>query len=175
VSRKDREDRCAQLTFSPSSQAFGEPALLSARSLNAQLSSSIHSAIAKEVFGLEQTVLWNHGSSSLAFLSASSRTLGSRLSLLHPDLFDWCLLDDGTKSCTGMGPADDAALDAEINAVLSGPKSPGVVNPARRCFRSEANRPTTLQLLLQHERTSRSISGFTRNYPNLLANGWDAR
>lgn len=87
----------------------------------------IHSAIAKEVFGLEQTILWNHGSSSLASPSGPNRSF-AHASLLRPDLFDWCLLDDGTTTCTTQGPADDAALDAEINAVLSGPKSPGVVS-----------------------------------------------
>lgn len=82
------------------------------------------------------------GISELAFGSAARelvRLLGADLAdspCARPtisDLFDWMLNDDNTSIATTQGPADDAALDADINAVLTGPKAPGVV---RVSFRS---------------------------------------
>ncbi|ORY80754.1 hypothetical protein BCR35DRAFT_352510 [Leucosporidium creatinivorum] len=86
-------------------------------------------AIAKEVFGLTTTI-WNQ------------------------DTDDWCLSESGGTSCTGEGPADDSALDAEMLAFAAMAKSPGL-------------------MVLEHELTSLSIGGFTRNYASLLSSGWD--
>ncbi|SGY69041.1 BQ5605_C004g02945 [Microbotryum silenes-dioicae] len=62
-------------------------------------------AIAKEVFGLEHAVIWNH------------------------DTNDWCLSEGGGSSCASSDwtPSSDAELDQELNGFYNGPKSPGLI------------------------------------------------
>ncbi|SCV72494.1 BQ2448_4031 [Microbotryum intermedium] len=62
-------------------------------------------AIAKEVFGLEHAVIWNH------------------------DTNDWCLSEGGGSSCpaSDFTPSTDADLDKKLNGFYNGPKSPGLM------------------------------------------------
>lgn len=57
----------------------------------------------------------------------------SCIGITTSDLFDWMLSDSGSSIAPTQGPADDAALDADITAVLTGPKAPGVVRIPSRC------------------------------------------
>lgn len=61
------------------------------------------SAIAREVFGLEHTVIWNS------------------------DTDDWCLSEGGGSSCGTNGPQTDADLDTYFDGILTGPKDPGLI------------------------------------------------
>lgn len=60
-------------------------------------------SIAKEVFGLLYTVVWNQ------------------------DSFDWCLAPGSGSTCVGFGPTSDAALDTTMRNFASAPKRPGLI------------------------------------------------
>ncbi|KAG0149581.1 hypothetical protein CROQUDRAFT_73989 [Cronartium quercuum f. sp. fusiforme G11] len=88
-------------------------------------------AIAKNVFGL-QTVIWNH------------------------DTNDWCLTPQGTSTCGSDGPANEAAVTAEMKGFVKSSKSPGLI-------------------ILEHELTTHSIAGFINSWSSIKAFGWDTR
>lgn len=88
-------------------------------------------AIAREVFGL-YNVIWSL------------------------DTDDWCLTEGGGSSCVGFGPANDAALDAELQGFYHLSHTPGII-------------------ILEHELTTRSVGGFIRNYPTIQQQGWVAK
>lgn len=107
------------------------------------------SAIAKEVFGLTTTI-WNEGKQlrhlfgdRLGPLGFASSPLKADSSILFTDTDDWCLSEGGGTSCTGEGPADDSALDAEMLKFAGMAKSPGLVSAARGFYPSSLSMCTT--------------------------------
>lgn len=111
--------------------------------------STLFSAIAKEVFGLT-TVIWGQDSS------------------------DWCLTEGGGSSCGSRGPTTDAELDAEFMKWAAGPKSPGQVSRSSARGKSSSALTSALsQVILQHERTTRSVGSFLRTYTGIKAAGWN--
>jgi chitin deacetylase len=50
----------------------------------------------------------------------------------------------------------DQGLDVELQGYLSGPRSPGLI-------------------VLEHDRTERSVNGFVRVFPTLISQGWIPR
>lgn len=75
--------------------------------------------------------------------------------LWNQDTFDWSLIEGGGSVLVGAGPQTDAGLDATLQNFYRGPKSPGLI-------------------ILEHEVTSRSVGGFTRNFATLKSQNWNA-
>lgn len=70
------------------------------------------------------------------------------------DTDDWCLTPVDTNLCGHSGPANAAALAADLIKVSKLPKSPGLI-------------------ILEHEITKHSVAGFASSYTAFKSAGWD--
>lgn len=84
----------------------------------------------------------------------AKEVFGLQTVIWNEDSADWCLTEGGGSGCGDAGPTTDAELDNEFLGWAHGPKSPGMV-------------------ILQHERTTRSVGSFLRTYGGIKAAGWN--